>query len=79
MQGASPFLKLDELFFGYFDPENVFQVVKIHNFRRDLTNTPVKKEALVPRSVDNTAHILCVHSSEKYRRLCLVIYGVVYI
>ena len=79
MQGASPFSKLDELFFGYFDPENVFQVVKINNFRRDLTNTSVKKEALVPRSIDNTAHILWAHSSEKYRWLCLGIYAVEYI
>ena len=31
---------------GYFDPENVFLIMKINNFRGDLTDISAKTEAL---------------------------------
>ena len=35
------------MFFGYFDPENVFCIIKIINFRGELTDNSSKQEALV--------------------------------
>ena len=42
-----PFSKLNNFIFGYFDPENVFLIMKINNFRGDPTDNSAKKEALV--------------------------------
>ena len=42
-----PFSKLNKMIFGYFDPANVFfKIIKIINFRGDLTDNSAKKEAL---------------------------------
>ena len=41
-----PFSKLNKIFVGYFDPENIFLANKIINFRGDLTDNSAKKEAL---------------------------------
>ena len=43
-----PFSKLNKMFFGYFDPENIFLVNEKINFRGDLTDNSAKKEALEP-------------------------------
>ena len=40
------FSKLNIMCSGYFDPENVFVIVKINNFRGDLTDVLAKREAL---------------------------------
>ena len=45
------FSKLNKIFFGYFDPENIlFQIIKINNFRGDFSSADIsaKKEALKP-------------------------------
>ena len=42
-----PSSKLNKIFCGYFDPENIFKIVNVNNFRGDLTYIPAKKEALV--------------------------------
>ena len=41
-----PFLKLNKIFVGYFDPENIFLNNKKINFGGDLTDNSAKKEAL---------------------------------
>ena len=33
-------------FFGYFDPDNIFQIMKIIDFRGDLPHRSAEKEAL---------------------------------
>ena len=40
------FSKLNEVFFGYFDPESFFYIVKINIFRSDLTDVSAKKDRL---------------------------------
>ena len=34
-------------FFGYFEPEKIFLIIKINNFRGELTDISAKKEALL--------------------------------
>ena len=41
-----PFSKLNYKFFGYFDPEFFFSIVKISNFRGEQTDISAKKDAL---------------------------------
>ena len=41
------FSKLNKMFFGYFDPETIFKIIKLNNFRGDLTDISTKKEALL--------------------------------
>ena len=43
------FSKLNDFFFGYFDPENIFLIIEINNFRGDLTDISAKKEGLLER------------------------------
>ena len=38
-------------FFGYFDPENIFYIIKINNSRGELTDISAKKEALLLKSL----------------------------
>ena len=38
--------KLNQFIFGRFDPVNIFLIIKINNFRGDLTDVSAKKEAL---------------------------------
>ena len=38
-----PFSKSHKKFFGYFDPENIFQMIKINIFWGDLTDISAKK------------------------------------
>ena len=33
-----PFSKLNEIFFGYFDPDFFLKIIKINNFRVELTD-----------------------------------------
>ena len=40
------FSKLYKLCFGYFDPENIFCIMKTNNFQGDFTNISARKEAL---------------------------------
>ena len=40
------FSKLNQIFIGYFDPEMVFYIVKITDFRGDLSDISALKEAL---------------------------------
>ena len=42
-----PFSKSNIIFFGYFDPENIFYMIQINNFRGELTDNSAKKEALI--------------------------------
>ena len=42
-----PFSKLNKMFFGYFDPENIFLDNKNKFFRGELTDNSAKKEALL--------------------------------
>ena len=44
------FSKLNQLFFGYFDPVNMFLIMKINKVRGDLTDISVEIEALVDTS-----------------------------
>ena len=39
--------KLNKIYFGYFDPEFFFLIIKIIIFRGELTDISAKKEALV--------------------------------
>ena len=32
------FSKLNYIFFGYFDPKGIFQIIKINTFRGDLSD-----------------------------------------
>ena len=41
-----PFSKINKIFVGYFDPGNIFLIIKIINFQGDLTDNSAKKEAL---------------------------------
>ena len=41
------FSKLNKIFFGFFDPGNIFLDKKINNFRGELTDISAKKEVLV--------------------------------
>ena len=41
-----PFSNLIKLFFGYFDPDNIFLIMKINNFQGELTDILARKEAL---------------------------------
>ena len=41
-----PFSKLNYIFVGYFNPENILLDNEIINFRGDLTDSAAKKEAL---------------------------------
>ena len=41
-----PFSNLNKIFFGYFDPENIFYLVKINIVWGDLIDILAKKEAL---------------------------------
>ena len=41
-----PFSKLNKTFFGYFDPENIFKILKINDFRGEITDISAKIEAL---------------------------------
>ena len=41
------FSKLSKLFFGYFDPDFFFLIMKINNCQGDLADVSAKKEALV--------------------------------
>ena len=45
-----PFSKLNKLFFGYFDPENIFIDNENNFFRGELTDNSAKKEALAMTS-----------------------------
>ena len=46
------FSNLNTIFFGYFDPENIFlQIINIIDFRGDLTDISAKKEALAGTNV----------------------------
>ena len=59
------FSELNKRIFGYFDPENIIlQIIKINNFRGDLTDNSAKKEALVTRCVFIIADI-SVRSTQK--------------
>ena len=40
------FSKLNKLFFGYFDPDFFYNIVKINDFRGELDDISAKKEAL---------------------------------
>ena len=40
------FSKLNEIFFGYFDPEKIFLDMKINNFQGELTDFSAINEAL---------------------------------
>ena len=42
-----PFSKLKKIFFGYFDPEHVFEIMKINNFRGELTDISAKRNTVV--------------------------------
>ena len=42
-----PFSKLNKIFFGYFDPDFFFEIIKINNFRGELTDNSAKNEALL--------------------------------
>ena len=42
-----PFSKLNKMFFGYFDPDFFLKIMKINNFRGELTDSSAKKEALL--------------------------------
>ena len=41
------FSKLNKLFFGCFDPENIFWIMKMDNFQGELTDISAKKEAML--------------------------------
>ena len=41
------FSKLNNLFFGYFDPVIVFFIIKINNFRGDLSDISAKTATLI--------------------------------
>ena len=41
------FSKSNNLFFGYFDPINIFLIIKINNFRGDLSDVSAKTATLV--------------------------------
>ena len=49
LHAVLPFSKLNKTFFGYFDPENIFQIIKINIFWGELTDNSAKKEALLAR------------------------------
>ena len=50
------FSKLNKMCFGYFDPEIFYQIMKINNFRGDLTDISAKKEALMIRAWFDGCH-----------------------
>ena len=34
------------MFFGYFDPKNIFKIIRINNFRGDLSDMSAKKTSM---------------------------------
>ena len=41
------FSKLNYIFFGHFDPKNIFLIIKINIFRGDLSDSSAKTATLV--------------------------------
>ena len=44
-------LKIKQIFFGHFDPDFFFKIMKMNNFRGDLTDISVKKNCSLCRGV----------------------------
>ena len=51
-----PLSKSNKKCFGYFDPEKMFQIMKMNNFRGEITDVSDKKEALAVLLYTNLLH-----------------------
>ena len=48
---SASIFKINKIFIVYFEPEKIFLIMKITNFRGDLTNISAKKEVRVRTGV----------------------------